>query len=246
MNDLQKRFETEIKELLEACQRLSDLRYGAGSGGNVSYRVDEDLVLITPTGMVKRKIRFEDICIVHMDGSPAYVPEGRRPTGEMFMHLHIYRKRPDVKGIMHAHPPLVVGVSMTEQCRDMMKLPVLPDAATFLGPILTIPYVRPNSDELGYSFDPYLPHGNAFIMSNHGCLVCSANGVKNTVDACQVLEAQAKVSLLASMMGEKPRILNDRDMHGMDLLLEHRGERMPGPPKAYADMKTMFEAVENL
>ena len=89
MNELQKRFEKEINEVVEVCRHAGELGFGASSGGNVSYKVDEDLVLITPTGIVKRKIGFDDICIVNAEGQPVYIPEGRKPTGEMFMHLHV-------------------------------------------------------------------------------------------------------------------------------------------------------------
>ena len=92
MNSLQEKYCAQIEELIEACRRSSALGYGAGSGGNASYRVEENLVLITPTGIVKRKIVPEDVCFVDMDGNPVYIPEGRRPTGEYFMHLHIYRQ----------------------------------------------------------------------------------------------------------------------------------------------------------
>ena len=115
-----------MEEMVEVCRRAGELGFGAASGGNVSYRVEEDVVLITPTGIVKRKIELEDICIVNTKGEAIYIPEGRKPTGEMFMHLHILERRKDVKGIMHAHPPVLIGMSLSEKGRAMMRLPLLP------------------------------------------------------------------------------------------------------------------------
>ena len=143
------------------------------------------------------------------------------------MHLHIYKMRPDVNAIMHAHPPLLIGMSLTDEGAEAMKRAVLPDAATMFGPVLTIPYVRPNGDELGYSFDPYILHSNAFIMGNHGCLVCSENGITGTVDACQVMEAQAKAALINKIFATGMRELNDENMSGLDKLLQVRGEHIP-------------------
>ena len=246
MNSLQEKYQVQIDELIDACQRSSQLGYGAGSGGNASYRVDENVVLITPTGIVKRKIRAEDICIVDLEGNPLYVPEGRKPTGEAFMHLHIYKMRPDVKAIMHAHPPMLIGMSLTDEGAEAMRQPVLPDAATFLGPILTIPYVRPNGDELGYSFDPYIMHSNAFIMGNHGCLTCSRNNISETVDACQVMESHARAAIVSSIFGDPMRNMTQRDMLGMDKLLNKRGENMPGPAGRYHAMQEVFADSETL
>lgn len=241
MNHLQEKYQKQIEQMIEACKRSGALGYGAGSGGNASYRVDDNVVLITPTGIVKRKITFEDICIIDLDANPLYIPENRKPTGEYFMHLHIYKMRPDINAILHAHPPLLIGMSLAEESEKPMREAVLPDAATMFGPILTIPYVRPNGDELGYSFDPYIKHSNAFIMSNHGCLVCSKNGITGTVDECIVMEAQAKTVLISKIFNDSMRQLNDRDMEGLDKLLVMRGEVMPCPPGQYTKMAQLFE-----
>ena len=246
MNSLQEKYRAQIEELLEACRRSAALGYGAGSGGNASYRVAENVVLITPTGIIKRKIVFEDICFIDLDGNPLYIPEGRRPTGEYFMHLHIYKMRPDIRAVMHAHPPILIGMSLTDEGTAAMKQAVLPDAATMFGPILTIPYVRPNGDELGYSFDPYIKHSNAFIMGNHGCLVCGKNGISGTVDACMVMEAQAKAALISSIFGDRMRELNDRDMTGLDKLLVKRIETMPCSDGKYNEIRQMFADAAEL
>ena len=240
MNTLQEKYRMQLEQLIEACQRSSMLGYGAGSGGNASYKVADDIILLTPTGIVKRKITCEDICFVNPEGEPIYIPEGRRPTGEYFMHLHIYKMRPDVNAIMHAHPPLLIGMSLTDEGAEAMKRAVLPDAATMFGPVLTIPYVRPNGDELGYSFDPYILHSNAFIMGNHGCLVCSENGITGTVDACQVMEAQAKAALINKIFATGMRELNDENMSGLDKLLQVRGEHIPCAQGGYRAMRELF------
>ena len=240
MNELQIKYKKQIEEMIEACRRSGALGYGAGSGGNASYRVDENVVLITPTGIVKRKIVFEDICIIDMKANPLYIPENRKPTGEYFMHLHVYEKRPDVNAVFHAHPPILIGMSLAEESAALMSKAVLPDAATMFGPILTIPYVRPNGDELGYSFDPYIMKSNAFIMSNHGCLVCSKNGISGTVDECIVMEAQAKVVLVSKILNDTARVMNARDMVGLDQLLAKREEVMPCNPGNCEHMAQLF------
>ena len=82
MNEFQKKYEKEIQELTEACHRCAELNYVTSSGGNLSLRAAEDVILITPTKTLKRKMRFEDICAVDPDGKIIYSPEGKKPTGE--------------------------------------------------------------------------------------------------------------------------------------------------------------------
>ena len=156
MNELQMLYCEQIEEIVEVCRRSGELGFGAASGGNVSFRVAENVILITPTGIIKRNIVFDDICIVNMEGQVLYAKEGRKPTGEMFMHLYCLKARPDVTGIMHAHPPYAIGMSLTAEGQKAMILPLLPESMTQLGPVFTIPYVQPNGEELGYSFEPYI------------------------------------------------------------------------------------------
>ena len=243
MNELQQRFEKEIYEVVEVCRHAGELGYGASSGGNVSYKVDDNIVLITPTGIVKRKISFEDICIVDADGSGLYIPRGRKPTGEMFMHLHIFKKRTDIRGIMHAHPPLAIGMSFSKRGAELMKKAIFPDAATQLGPVFTIPYVKPNCDELGYSFDPYIMRSNGFIMGNHGCLVLGPGGVKETVEYVNIMEGVAKSIMAMTAMGEDVRELSDKELDGLDDLLKKRGAIMPGAKGAFKGMRDLFANI---
>lgn len=132
MNELQMLYCDQIEEIVEVCRRSGELGFGAASGGNVSFRVAENVILITPTGIIKRNIVFDDICIVNMEGQVLYAKEGRKPTGEMFMHLYCLKARPDVTGIMHAHPPYAIGMSLTAEGQKAMILPLLPESMTQL------------------------------------------------------------------------------------------------------------------
>lgn len=242
MNEIQTRYKKQIEEIVEVCNRAGEMGYGASSGGNVSYRVEDDLVLITPTSILKRKMKFEYICAIDMKGNVIYAPEGMKPTGEWFMHVHIMDKRPDVKGIMHAHPPMLIGISMSEEAQRRMSLALLPDTMTMFGPVITISYVEPNSEELGYSFDPYIQKANGFIMENHGCLVCSINGVLGTVEAVQVMESMAKSVAVARIMGEDLRVMTPEEIEGLDGLLAIRGEHLPGAKNYYESMSAAFSS----
>ena len=81
MNDYQVKYKEQIQELVTACHRCGELNYVTSAGGNLSVRVDDNVLLITPTKTLKRTMRFEDICVIDLDGNILFAPEGKKPTG---------------------------------------------------------------------------------------------------------------------------------------------------------------------
>ena len=114
MKELQIKYENEIIELVHASHRLAELGYVTSAGGNLSLRTKDNLILITPTQTPKRLVRFEDICIVNLNGESVFVPEGKKPTGETPFHIRIMNKRPDIRSVVHAHPPLLTGFAIAD------------------------------------------------------------------------------------------------------------------------------------
>ena len=88
MHELQKKYEAQIIELVEAAHKTDAKGFVTSQGGNLSFRVDENVVLITPTKVAKRSVQFDDVCIVDMDGNTLFASAGRKPTGELPFHLH--------------------------------------------------------------------------------------------------------------------------------------------------------------
>lgn len=241
MHEIQKKYKKEIEEIVEVCHRAGELAYGASAAGNVSYRVEENLVLITPTQTPKRKMKFEYICAVDLKGNTVFAPEGKKPTGEAFMHLHIMEKRPDVKAVMHAHAPLLVGMSLSKEGRAAMMQPLIPEAMMQLGPIITVPYADPNTPALGYVFDPYINDANGFIMESHGALACSCGSVLDTIESIQIMESMAKSILTAKIFGSKLKCITREDMDGIDRIMKDLKIKMPGAVGRYNSIKEAFD-----
>ena len=151
MNLLQEKYKKQIEELIVACHRCAELNYVTSSGGNLSFRMEDGNILITPTKTLKRKMRFEDICIIDIEGNILYASEGKKPTGEWPFHTRILKKRPDIKAIAHAHPPILTGFAIADN--GMMEKPFLPEPIIEVGPILTVPYETPLSEALSLQFD---------------------------------------------------------------------------------------------
>jgi len=87
-------------------------------------------------------------------------------------HLRIFSQRPDVTGIVHAHPPVMTGFAIANT--DLLAKPTLPEPIIEVGPMLTVPYEEPLTDALAEAFDDKLPYANAFLMKNHGAIVVSS------------------------------------------------------------------------
>ena len=149
MNDFQKKYAAQIEELVAAANRLAELGFVTSQGGNLSLRAAENVILITPTKVAKAEVAFDDICAIDMEGNVIHTSNGRKPTGEWPFHLRIMQKRPDVKGIIHAHPPILTGFAITGS--DLMQRAYLPEPVIEVG--LHRPFQR-------------LPHGEPWLR--HG------------------------------------------------------------------------------
>lgn len=156
------------------------------------------------------------------------------------MHLHIMRKRPEVKSVMHAHPPLCIGMSTSEEGKRAMMLPLIPEAMMLLGPVLTIPYAEPNAKALGYVFDPFVADANGFILENHGVVVVSDKCAKDTIEYIQIMESMAQSVLAASIMGKSLLALTEEDMDGLDKVIRELNWSLPGQPGRYQSLREAF------
>lgn len=199
MKAITKLYKNEIRMLTEACHRCGELGYVTSSGGNLSVRVEENLVLITPTKTPKRYMTEEDICAVDLEGRIVYAPEGKKPTGETPFHTRIMRLRPDIKAIVHAHPPVLTGFAIAHT--DILSKAILPEPIIEVGPILNVKYATPLSDELSENFDKVIKKSNGFLMENHGALICSTKDVREAVEQMQMIEAMATSVVVAGCVG---------------------------------------------
>lgn len=225
MKEIKERYKNEIKMLTEACRRCGELGYVTSSGGNLSVRVEENLILITPTKTPKRFMTEEDICAIDLKGNTVYAPEGKKPTGETPFHARIMRMRPDIKSIVHAHPPVLTGFAIAHS--DILSKAILPEPIIEVGPVLNVKYATPLSEELSESFDKVIQKSNAFLMENHGFLVCGNTDVINTVEQMQMIEAMAQSVVVANCVG-KVEFLSDTDLQEIEEVIQMRNLKIPG------------------
>ena len=187
------------KQMAEIGHRIWQKGFCAGNEGNHSVRISEDRVLCTPTGISKGFLDADDMCIVDMEGNQVEPnPKGRKRTSEVLVHLAIYKKRPDVKAVIHSHPPHATAFAIAQ-----IPLPegIHPEAEVFLGKVRTAPYATPSKPELPDSILPLIgPETNTVLMANHGSVSFSFD-LTDTYYKLEILDAYCRVLLLTKQLG---------------------------------------------
>jgi L-fuculose-phosphate aldolase len=237
MHSFQKRFKEEIDEMVESSNRLGEQGFATSQGGNLCFRVDNDILLITPTKVAKRNIIFDDIVAIDMKGETIFATEGRQPSGEKYMYLKIIDKRPDIKAVIHAHPPVLTGFAISGS--KMLERPFLPEVVFELGPVLPVEYKEPITEDLAKAFEKVIHKGNAFMMKNHGITICSPYSVLRALDMMEMLEAQAKSLITASILGGVEEIPMD-GVKDLENTLRNRNLKLPGDPRYIKSLTQLY------
>ncbi|MDR3636897.1 MAG: class II aldolase/adducin family protein [Isosphaeraceae bacterium] len=191
-------------EIMKTMERIYRYRMTTTSGGNLSIRDDNGDVWITPARVDKGNLRREDIIRVRADGAA----EGPHPPSSEFpFHRAIYEARPDVRGIVHAHPVALVAFSI---CRRVPDTRLLPQARQICGEVGFAPYALPGSEALGRSIAQTFAEGFAcVVLENHGVVTAGAS-LQAAFERFETLEFTAKTVIKASLLGEV-RYLSDAD-----------------------------------
>ncbi|MCW5959392.1 MAG: class II aldolase/adducin family protein [Pyrinomonadaceae bacterium] len=182
------------KLIVEVGKLLYERSYVVSSDGNVSIRLDENTVLATPTMTCKGRMTEECLALTDMDGKPL---SDKKASSELAMHLLIYKMRPEIKAVCHAHPPhgtafAVAGLAIDE--------PILSEVILTLGCVPLTDYGTPSTDELTESMKPFVAHHNALLMANHGA-VAYGTDLWQAFDRLETLEHTAKIAILARALG---------------------------------------------
>ena len=193
------------EEIVTVCRRLYERGLIAGQDGNVSVRLDGGHILVTPAGLSKVDVTVDSLVELAPDGSP--VTLGRSASSEVGMHLCIYRARPDVRAVVHAHPPVATAFGVAG--RDFMDA-VLPEVIFHLGSVPLVPFALPGTPALGDAMAPYLAEHDAFLLASHGATTVGPS-LRLAHQRMESLEHAARILHAASMIGSPAR-LRDADV----------------------------------
>ena len=233
---LVKKYSVQVEKFLAACGKLASNLYVTSCGGNLAWKLEEDLLLITPTKVNKGDVRSEDLVFIDLKGN---VLEGtRRPTGEMPMYLKFFQMRNDIVSIIHCHPPAVCALAISKGKNWLMR-PVYPETTIEVGPVPVVPYAEPLTEKLAQNFEPFLPRYDSFLMQNHGLVTMTRDGIKETLMKVELLEMSASSILLALQAGR----INELDLEAVrDLSNTMRTRDLPlfGAPGVNKSLEDLY------
>ena len=224
----------------------------AANDGNISIRLDQDRILATPTGICKGMIGYDDMIIVDMKGRKL---EGKREcTSEIAMHLTIYEMRPDIKSVVHAHPPVATGFATAGRALNMA---LLPEVIIGLGCVPLADYGLPGTPELTKPMLPLIPKYDAIMMGNHGA-VCYGPDVYKAYFKMETVEHFARIAFVAEMLGgakvlprvEVDKLLDSRTRYGVKAMVAGEpgcpvaAEDMPGEERFYVTRQELIALVD--
>ena len=185
------------REIIRYGALLHGCGFIAATDGNLSVRLDEDRVLVTPTGMSKGMMRTSDLVIVDMEGRK--LKGHREVTSEIGMHLLIYRTRPDVNAVVHAHPRTATGFAAAGIA---LNQPLVCEVVIGLGQIPLAPYGTPGTAELAETLKPLIPDFDAILMANHGVVTYGVD-LQSAYMKMETVEHFAQITLVTHLLGKQ-------------------------------------------
>ena len=199
------------QELCEIGDRIYKRGFAAANDGNITYRVGENEVLCTPTMHCKGFLKPDDICTIDMQGNQT---AGRKKrSSEALLHLEIMKARPDVKSVVHCHPPHATAFAVA---REPIPQCVLPEVEVFLGDVPITKYETPGGKAFAETILPFVQKTNVIILANHGT-VSYGETVERAYWWTEILDAYCRILMLAKTLGGVQYITHDKTQELLDL-----------------------------
>ena len=204
-------------DIVEIGRRMYARGYTASNDGNISVRLEGDRLLMTPKSVCKGFMTPDMMCVTDLAGKK--ISGDRDPSSEALMHLEVYRQRPDVNAVVHAHPPTATGFAVAGIPLDRA---VLAEVVTTLGSIPLAEYATPSTAELPEAVRKYIKSHDGMLLANHGALTVGTD-LYSAYYKMETIEHFAHISLVARMLGrenlisreEVVRLQGLRDMYGI-------------------------------
>jgi L-fuculose-phosphate aldolase len=233
---LLEKYAGSVAEFIKVCARLAQNAYVTSAGGNLAWKLEDDLILITPTKVNKGVLKAEDLVFVRKSG---LVVEGvRRPTGELPMYVQFFTQRPDVISVIHCHPPALCAFAILKGKNWLMR-PLFPEMTIEVGPVPTVPYAEPLTEQLALNFAPYLARYDSFVMENHGLVTLGREDILSTLYLVEMVEMTARSILLALPVGEIKEL--DREaVRRLENVMRTRSLLLCGAPGANPSLEGLY------
>jgi L-fuculose-phosphate aldolase len=209
-------------DIVEVGRRMYARGYTASNDGNISDRLDAGRLLMTPKSVCKGFMTPDMMCITDLDGKK--LQGDRDPSSETLMHLEVYRQRPDVQAVVHAHPPTATGFAVAGIPLDRA---VLAEVLTTLGSIPIAEYATPSTSELPEAVRKYIKAHDGMLLANHGALTVGAD-LFAAYYKMETIEHFATISLVARTLGRE-NLLSREEVTRLQGLRGTYGIKAPAP-----------------
>lgn len=206
------------EEVVRWAKELTLRNLTVGTGGNVScLEQSTGYMLITPSGMEYLALQTEDLVVMDLNGR---VVEGRwKPSSEWRMHAEVYKQRPEIQAVVHAHSTYATAVSCLQQ-----ELPAIHYMVALAGKsVPCAPYATFGSEELAERACETMAEGRAVLLANHG-IVTAAESLSTAFRILEEIEQVAKLYCITKSMGN-PVVLSEEEMQKMQQLFRSYGQK---------------------
>ncbi|HEY5312956.1 MAG TPA: class II aldolase/adducin family protein [Pirellulales bacterium] len=184
------------QEMCEIGRRIYNKGFAAANDGNITYRIGDNEVLCSPTMISKGFMKPEDICTIDMQGNQ--LAGFRKRSSEALLHLAIMKERPDVKSVVHCHPPHATAFAVA---REPIPQCILPEVEVFLGDVPITMYETPGGQKFAETVLPFVKKTNVVILANHGTVSFGEN-VERAYWWTEILDAYCRILMLARDLGK--------------------------------------------
>jgi L-fuculose-phosphate aldolase len=183
------------QDICDIGRRIYNKGFAAANDGNITVRIGDNEVLCTPTMHSKGFLKPEDICTIDMTGKQ--LAGIKKRSSEALLHLEIYKARPDVKSVVHCHPPHATAFAIA---REPIPQCVLPEVEVFLGDVPITRYETPGGKAFAETVLPFVAKTNVIILANHGT-VSYGTDVERAYWWTEILDAYCRMLMLARDLG---------------------------------------------
>jgi L-fuculose-phosphate aldolase len=192
-------------EICDIGRRIYNKGFAAANDGNISMRISDNEVLCTPTLQSKGFLKPEDICTVDMTGKQ--IAGAKKRSSEALLHLEIYKARPDVKSVVHCHPPHATAFAVA---KEPIPQCVLPEVEVFLGDVPITKYETPGGQAFAETILPFVKKTNIILLANHGT-VSFGETVERAYWWTEILDAYCRILLLSRQLGRISYFTEDKE-----------------------------------
>jgi L-fuculose-phosphate aldolase len=193
------------KDIVEIASRLYRAGYIRGADGNLSIRLSDEKILITPSRSAKGFMKPEDMLVINIEGE--LLKGNLRPSSETAFHLGAYQERSDITSVIHAHPPMAVAFTVAGMDIPMGVLPEL--EVLFPGGIPVVPYETPGTQDLADRLRPVIREHDIAVMAHHGTIAVGED-VFDAWMKTEHLEACMEILFLAESLGGSHKLPEEK------------------------------------